>query len=118
MSGTATCVPKSPQGIVVEYDASNKILFYIQTPYTDQGTNSTGEKLPFSGTATITGAESTATGVPDTSYGSALNNTSFTAGYSNPEMQPDSGDIIYMENRKPISRASDQTEDIKLIVEF
>jgi len=118
MTGTATCVPHSPQGTVVEFDASNNILFYIQTPYTDQGTNSTGEKLPFSGTATITGADSTATGVPDTSYGSSLNNTSFTAGYSNPEMQPDSGDIIYMENRKPISRASDQTEDIKLIVEF
>ena len=33
-------------------------------------------------------------------------------------MQPNSGDIIYIENRKPISRASDQTEDIKLIVEF
>jgi len=33
-------------------------------------------------------------------------------------MQPDSGDIIYIENRKPIQRASDQTEDIKLIIEF
>ena len=33
-------------------------------------------------------------------------------------MQPDSGNILYVENRKPISRASDQTEDIKLIVEF
>ena len=117
-TGTVTCVPKVPQGTVVEFDASNKILFYIQTPYTDQGTGSTGEKIPFSGNATITGAGSTATGVPDTSYSSSLNNTSFTAGYSNPEMQPDSGDIIYIENRKPISRASDQTEDIKLIVEF
>ena len=73
---------------------------------------------PFSGDAQITGAESTATGTPDTAYSSALNNTSFTAGYANPEMQPDSGDVIYIENRKPISRASDQTEDIKLIVEF
>ena len=118
VTGTVTCVPKVPQGTVVEFDASNKILFYIQTPYTDQGTGSTGEKIPFSGNATITGAGSTSTGVPDTSYSSSLNNTSFTAGYSNPEMQPDSGDIIYIENRKPISRASDQTEDIKLIVEF
>ena len=30
----------------------------------------------------------------------------------------DSGDIIYLENRKPIQRDSDQTEDIKIIVEF
>ena len=29
-----------------------------------------------------------------------------------------SGDILYVENRKPITRASDQTENIKLIVEF
>ena len=29
-----------------------------------------------------------------------------------------SGDIIYTENRKPISRATDQTEDIRIIVEF
>ena len=42
----------------------------------------------------------------------------FTAGYANPELQPDNGDIVYIENRKPIQRASDQTEDIKLIIEF
>ena len=30
----------------------------------------------------------------------------------------DSGNIIYNENRSPISRATDQTEDIKIIVEF
>ena len=29
-----------------------------------------------------------------------------------------SGDIIYVENRSPISRADDQIEDIKLIIEF
>ena len=116
MSGTATCVPKVPQGVVVEYDAGNNVLFYIQNPYTNQGTSSTGENIPFSGNAPITGAS--ATGVPDITYSSTLNNTAFTSGYANPEMSPDSGDIIYIENRKPISRASDQTEDIKLIVEF
>ena len=42
----------------------------------------------------------------------------FTAGYANLELQPDNGDIVYIENRKPIQRASDQTEDIKLIIEF
>jgi hypothetical protein len=42
----------------------------------------------------------------------------FTNGYSNPELQPDSGMIIYNETRKPIVRATDQTEDIKIIVEF
>ena len=37
---------------------------------------------------------------------------------NNPEVQPDSGDIMYVENRRPINRASDQIEDIKIIVEM
>ena len=33
-------------------------------------------------------------------------------------LKHDSGDMIYVEYRMPINRASDQTEDIKLVVEF
>ena len=46
------------------------------------------------------------------------NTIAFTSGYANPELQPDSGNIVYIENRKPIQRVSDQTEDIKIIIEF
>lgn len=35
-----------------------------------------------------------------------------------PDIDENSGDIIYVENRRPISRSTDQTENIKLIVEF
>ena len=119
LTGTATYTTSVPEGTVVEWDSSNKVLFYVQTSYDSQGTNATTKQnVPFGGTGTITGATSNATGVPDDTYSSSLNNTSFTAGYATPEMQPDSGDVIYIENRKPISRASDQTEDVKLIVEF
>ena len=38
--------------------------------------------------------------------------------YSGAEMDDDSGDQIYIEFRAPINRASDQTEDVKLVVEF
>jgi hypothetical protein len=38
--------------------------------------------------------------------------------YSGAEMDDDSGEQIYMEFRAPINRASDQTEDVKLVVEF
>ena len=108
-----------PQGIVVEWDATNKILFYVQNPYDNQGTDATyKQKIPFSGNSTITGATSNATAVPAIATSSTINNTVFVSGYTNPELQPDSGDIIYIENRKPISRASDQTEDVKLVVEF
>lgn len=36
----------------------------------------------------------------------------------NPEVQPFSGDVIYVENRRQINRAADQIEDIKIIVEM
>ena len=117
--GSGAYTTFAPQAVVVEYDATNNILFYIQNSYDNQGTDSTyKQNIPFSGDSTITGATSSATGVPDTSNSSTYNNTVFVSGYTNPELQPDSGDVIYVENRKPISRASDQTEDVKLVVEF
>jgi len=117
--GSAAYTTFQPQAIVVEWDATNKILFYVQNSYDNQGTDATHkQKIPFSGNSTITGATSNATGVPDVSSSATVNNTVFVAGYANPELQPDSGDVIYIENRKPISRASDQTEDVKLVVEF
>jgi len=42
----------------------------------------------------------------------------FTGGYASPELDRDSGEVIYVENRRAISRASDQTEDIKVVVEY
>ena len=48
-----------------------------------------------------------------------LNGTAATATtYNVSEMQADSGNQIYIEFRAPINRASDQTEDVKLVVEF
>ena len=117
--GSCAYTTFSPQGIVVEWDATNKILFFVQNVYDNQGTDATyKQNIPFGDSSTITGASSNATGVPDVASSSTVNNTVFVAGYANPELQPDSGDVIYIENRKPISRASDQTEDVKLVVEF
>ena len=47
---------------------------------------------------------------------SSASGTSSALG--NPEVAADSGDIMYLEHRRPINRASDQIEDIKLVVEF
>ena len=111
-------------GRVVEWDSTLKILYYQQERFADYGTDSTtGAYVAFSGATTVTGATSGATGTPDSSSDSAVtlagsNTITFTDGHANPELQPDSGNIIYRELRKPISRATDQTEDIKVIVEF
>ena len=58
------------------------------------------------------------TGTPDTSVSATVNNVVFSSGYSVPELDHDSGDVLYLENRTPIQRATDQTENIKLVIEF
>ena len=104
-------------GKVVSWDSTNRILYYIQTRFPDCGADTNGNRTAFSGTNVVTGATSSATATPIASS-STVNAVVFTSGYSNPEIEPDSGDIIYLENRAPIARAADQTENIKLIIEF
>ena len=58
----------------------------------------------FANSATATGGTSAATGT--------------IAGITTPGLQPYTGDILYVENRVPISRAADQIEDVKLIIQF
>ena len=130
VSGTFTADEKITQastaaiGKVVEFDSSNLILYYQQERHADFGTNSsTGAYVAFSGANAVTGATSGAAATPDATADAAVTLTNastitFTDGYANPELAYDSGDIIYKENRRPISRATDQTEDIKIIVEF
>jgi len=105
-------------GKVVEYDATNKLLYWYQTRFPDVGTDSDGNATAFSGANAITGQSSSASATPNTSSSTDVNGVSITSGYSNPELAYDSGDIIYVEERSPITRASDQTENIKLIIEF
>jgi len=103
-------------GKVVEYDSTNKILYYIQTRFNDEGVDSNGNLTAFSGANAITGQDSSAAGTPDTST-QTVDNITFTSGYNSGEIDSDT-DVLYQENRSPITRASDQTENIKLIVEF
>ena len=103
-------------GKVVEWDSTNKILYYIQTRHTNEGIDTNGNQTAFSGTNTVSGAGG-ATGTPTTST-STIDSVSFTSGYSASEIDHDSGDILYIENRAPITRAADQTENIKLVIEF
>ena len=42
----------------------------------------------------------------------------FTNGLATPELAKNTGDIVYVENRRLITRAPDQIEDIKLVIEF
>ena len=44
--------------------------------------------------------------------------TANSSAIEGPDLKPYTGDILYVENRSPISRASDQIEDVKLIINF
>ena len=84
-------------GRIVSYDSTNRIIYYIK----EQGVQN---NIAFTTGNNVTGAGS-----------SAVGNVS---ALGNPEVAVDSGDIIYFENRRPINRASDQLEDIKIVVEM
>ena len=105
-------------GKVVEFDSTNLILYYYQTIFPDCGLDSNANLTAFSGANAITGQSSSASATPDTSNSNTVNGVEFSSGYANPELAYDSGDIIYVEERSPITRASDQTENVKLIIEF
>ena len=92
-------------GFVVDFNSTTKVLRYIQPQFANQGIDANQNLTAFTGTATVTGGTSSATGTP-------------SSHDTTPELTADSGEILYVENRKPITRASDQTENVKLIVEF
>ena len=104
-------------GRVVEWDNTNKILYYLQTRFNNNGLDTNGNLTAFSGANTITGADSGITATPSTST-STVDSVSFTSGYAASELDADTGDVVYVENRAPITRASDQTENVKLVIEF
>lgn len=110
-------------GRVVEWDSANNIIYYTQERYTDYGIASSRNYIAFSGANTVTGGTSGAIATPSATGSESVtlsggSNITFTSGYNSPELEPDSGHLLYIENRRPISRASDQTEDIKIVVEF
>jgi len=89
-------------------------LKYFQSPdfHQDQGV-----VRAFDNSAPISGNASLASGTVLGDTGSFLG-VEITNGQGNPQIEPNSGDIIYVENRRLITRAPDQIEDIKLVIEF
>ena len=85
-------------GIVVSVDSTNRIISYLPYP------NKVNDFNVFSTSNTV--------------YSSSNTNHGTISALGNEEVARHSGDIIYLENRTSVSRASDQIEDIKLIVEM
>ena len=92
------------------------VLKFIQSPslHTDAGIVRDFEN---SGQA-IAGTQSLASGTVDAGNNDTLVGVTFASGLAAPEIGNNSGEIIYVENRRLITRAADQIEDIKLVIEF
>ena len=91
------------------------VLKYIQSPsiHTDAGV-----VRAFDNANPISGANSLASGTPDSGENNNILGVTFSNGLASPEIKNNSGEIIYVENRRLITRAADQIEDIKLVIEF
>ena len=87
------------EAFVVERDATSGYLYYNQN-------SKTGYKS-FEDNETVTGATTSTSGVLESS-----------GALGNPEVEPGSGAIMFLENRNPINRTATQIEDIKVIIEF
>ena len=85
------------QAFLVRIDSSNKRLYYYQN-------QKTGFR-PFANSMTITGASGGSAALATSHIGAA-------------EAVAGSGQVVFLENRDPISRSTTQIEDIKCIVEF
>ena len=93
------------KGKVVHWDSTNRVLKYIQTQWTGVETAGADKNklTAFQASEVVTG-DGSATGT--------------ISSLTNPEIEYNSGMMIYVEDRSPITRATDQTENVKLIVEF
>ena len=91
----------------------------------------TGTQNEFDGSNVVSGATSGAAGQPDVNFPAVPNSSSrtinnteydlgmkFNNGYAKPEVSANSGNVVYIDNRRSISRANDQVEDIKIVIEF
>lgn len=87
------------QAIVDFYDVSNSKLFFHQNYTTGFDNFQDGEQITEvsgSGSAVLASSDATVAG----------------------DINPYSGEVLYIENRQAIDRAPDQAEDIKLVIKF
>ena len=125
---TITQASTNAKGIVVSYKSITKVLKYYQD--SDDGTQN-GNVIPFSGDNQITSSQNAFVATPNTDFGSPNPATqiqigvsvyelglSFVSGYANQEIQNNSVEILYIDNRNPITRSADQNEELKVVIEF
>ncbi len=110
-AGSPTPTPSTPGSGVLKYMQSSEYHMdanYIVREFASDAANA------------IVGADSASQDTVDVALadGTELIGSVFTDGLADPEIEANTGDLIYIENRRLITRAADQIEDIKLVIEF
>ena len=128
-------------GKIISYDPVTKFLRYWQdrslATNTSAGANPTfGYRLnrftstPSTGgstnvvVTTTTGTETVGIETTFTGVSTSVNSKTYyfgqsiSSGIASPEIEKYSGDIIYIDNRPEVTRAANQREDIKIVLEF
>jgi hypothetical protein len=122
------------KGYVASYDSETKVLKYFRdrSLYFGNGTDQTDYNTVTAG-STLYEFESSAstispfTGSIDTTFSDnkvTVGNkvidlaVTFSNGLANPEINKNTGDIIYIDNRPLVQRDIRQKEDVKIILEF
>ncbi len=104
------CTSSGATGKLIHYEqvGSEYFIWYTQENIFDYGIDSNNNKIPFElGDSII---------IDGTNLTSSISTNS--GSISQPEITRGSGEIIYIDNRNAITRASDQSEDFKIILEF
>ena len=128
-SGTA-------RGYVASYNDETKVLKYYQDrslnfgntlDQTDRNDVTSKANIISFESSSSTISDGTFTASVDTSFGGITTTigskeinlgVTFTGGLANPEINKNTGDVVYIDNRSLITRDSRQKEDIKIILEF
>ena len=128
-------------GKIISYDPVTKFLRYWQDR--SLATNSSSGSIPTFGyrlnrftstpstggsinvvVTTTTGTETVGIETAFTGVSTSVNSKTYyfgqsiSSGIASPEIEKYSGDIIYIDNRPEVTRAPNQREDIKIVLEF
>ena len=126
------------KGYVVSFNEETKVLKYIQdrslyfnqVTYNNQdysGISTSGRKLPFQSSGSPISTNDGFLGTVDTAFNGSTEtianksvelSVEFTNGLAPSEINSQSGEILYLDNRPEVPRNPRQKEDVKVILEF
>ena len=108
------------QTVVLNLGVVTNGPFVQDSTVTQTGTSATGKVVKYDSTSTpkklyLTSISGTFNGSGSITAGSI---SSTVTGITNPTLATTVGDVLYIENRKAITRYPDQIEDVKVIIQY